>query len=256
MVRVVEITLVDLTVKRDNTLVLSDLNVDFKGPGLVQVIGPNGAGKTTLLLAILGFVKPVKGRVLIDDVDVTSKPEMLKGRVGYMPQTSELELNAPFTVWELVDCCYRLYRPWPRLFKRDSKAVRNALLRAGLTEELWHKRVSELSGGERQRVFLARTLVADPPILLLDEPLANIDPQGRALLAEILGRLSEEKLIIVTSHDPLIMVKWTKMILILNKTLYAYGPPEEVLVPEVLSKFYGLGWEWVEKGVHIYDTHR
>jgi zinc/manganese transport system ATP-binding protein len=251
-----EIDLLDLRVKRDSTLVFDGLNLEFKGPGLIQVIGPNGAGKTTLFLTMLGLIKPVKGRVIYDGVDVTGRPEMLRGKVGYMPQVFDVDFNTPFTVWELVDCCFRMHKPWPRLLVRDYAAVSEALAKVGLGRDVWHKRISDLSGGERQRVFLARALVFDPEMLVLDEPLANIDPNGRAVMAEIIGGLSRDKLVIVSSHDPGIMLKWTTRILILNKNSYAYGKPEEVLTPEVLSKFYGFGWEVVEKRVQIYDFHR
>ncbi|WP_440059119.1 metal ABC transporter ATP-binding protein [Thermogladius sp. 4427co] len=245
----------DVYVKRDSQVVLESMNIKFEGPGLIQVIGPNGAGKTTLFLTILGLLKPVKGRILLDGTDVTGRPELLKGKVGYMPQTFDIDLNTPFTVWELVDCCMRMYSKWPRILRGNKDAVKEALVKAGVDESLWHKKVSELSGGERQRVFLARALVSDPPILILDEPLANIDPHGRVLLAETIGSLSKEKLVIVSSHDPSLMLKYTSMILVLNKNIYVYGEPREVLTPEILRKIYGFGWELVEKRVQIYDFH-
>lgn len=247
----------DLAVSRNGALVIDGLSARFEGPGLYQIIGPNGAGKTTLLLAILGLVKPHRGRVLLDGVDVTGNPGALYGRVGYMPQLADSRIfETPITPWELVDCCARLYSKWPRLGRSRRELVERALREAGIPEELWHIRVGELSGGMRQRVLLARALVPDPPILLLDEPEANIDPSGRFLLAEHLGKISSKKLVLVTSHDPALFLKWTKGILAINKRVYAFGSPERVLAPDVLTKIYGLGWVAVEKHAHVYDSHR
>ncbi|MEM4490347.1 MAG: metal ABC transporter ATP-binding protein [Desulfurococcaceae archaeon] len=243
-----------LTIKRDGKTILSNLCAEMEGPGLYQVIGPNGSGKTTLMLTILGFIKPTSGNIRIH-VDKKHRGQPL---MAYMPQSYSLPSEAPITVYEFIEGYYRLTFPWPRFIRRKPdiyERVSKTLELVKIPRSLWNERLRNLSGGMIQRVFLARTLVLDAPILVLDEPLSNIDPEGKVEISELLGRLSRDKLIIITSHDPILLLDYTKKILLLGYGYYAYGSVDEILKYEVLSKFYKKCAVELEKHVHIADWH-
>ena len=255
----VELVCEELTAGYPGEVVLDALSFRFVGPGLVQVLGPNGSGKTTLLRALLGLIKPLRGRVIINGEDITGKPEEASNFVGYVPQYFAPEQHYPITAWELVMGSFLLHkRRWPRLFSGKSarEAVSKALDIVELSPEIWHKNLWELSGGQRQRVLIARALVHDPPILMMDEPFSSVDPLGRSDLADYIGAVSSEKLILVTSHDPTLLLPYTKAVMLLNRAFYLVGPPEEVLSLENLQKVYGSSAVAMREHIHICDACR
>mgnify|MGYP000132521723 CR=1 FL=1 len=255
----VELAAEELTAGYPGEIVISDLSFRFQGPGLVQVLGPNGAGKTTLLRALIGLIKPVKGRILINGHDITGKPEEASAFVGYVPQFFAPEQHYPITAWELVMGSYLLHkRRWPRLLlgKGAREAVSRALEIVELSPEDWHRSFWELSGGQRQRALIARALVHDPPILMMDEPFSAVDPLGRAELADYIGRVARKKLIFVTSHDPTLLLEHTRAVILLNRSFYLIGGPEEVLTLENLKKVYGSSAVAMPGHVHICDACR
>ena len=252
------VRVVELTVGYGDDIVLENLNLEFRGPGLIQILGPNGAGKTTLLKAILGLIKPLRGRVYINGVDVTGSPDKAGSSVGYVPQLFVTGHNPyPVTAWEFIESSLLLHRKWPRVFAtlEEKKRIEYVLEKVGLPREAWHKSLWSLSGGQRQRVLIARALIHDPEILVMDEPLSAVDPAGRVGLAGLIGELAEEKLVIVTSHDPMLLLKYTSMVLLLNRRLYMYGRPEEVLTIENARRIYGEAAIPVREHVHISDAH-
>lgn len=248
-----KIVLESLTVKRGNRIVLSNLSAVMEGPGLYQVMGPNGSGKTTLLLTILGVVRPVSGKAYIEVSESSGRNRVL----AYMPQSYSIPRDAPITVYEFVEGPLRLKKSWPRFLKKISESFRveEVLELTGVQRPLWNEKLSRLSSGILQRVFLARTLITRAQVLLLDEPFSNIDPEGKVEMAELLGKLSREKLIVVTSHDPILLLNYTKKILLLGHGYYAYGGVNEILKYETLSKFYKKCALELEKHVHVVDWH-
>ncbi len=255
----VELKVENLAAGYGEDVVISGLSFSLEGPGLVQVLGPNGSGKTTLLRALLGLIRPLEGRVLVNGEDITGRPEEASRYVGYVPQYFAPEEHYPITVWELVAASYMFHRRrWPRLGLDGGcrEAALRALEAVDLPPETWHKSFWELSGGQRQRALIARALVHDPPILMMDEPLSAVDPLGRAELAQHIGCLAEEKLIIVTSHDPTLLLPYTDTIMLLNRSFYVVGGPGEVLTLENLTKVYGSSAVAVQGHIHICDACR
>ena len=237
--------------------VVESFSASFRGPSLVQVLGPNGAGKTTLLKAILGLLKPLRGRVVVCGVDVTGEPCLAGRYMGYVPQTVPGEaFEFPITAWEVVQNHYMMYRKrWPRVFTGSDvkRRVAEVLEVVGLPREAWHSNFWELSEGQRQRVLIARAIVHDPPILIMDEPLAAVDPVGRVQLADFIGALAEEKLVIVSSHDPMLLLERTDTVVLMNRRFYVVGPPSDVLRMENLKEVYGEAAVIVRGYVHISD---
>ena len=236
---------------------MENFTASFHGPSLVQVLGPNGAGKTTLLKAILGLLKPLRGKVIVCGVDVTGEPSLAGRYIGYVPQMVPGEaFEFPITAWEVVQNHYMMYhKKWPRVFTgRDvRKRVMEVLEIVGLPHEAWHSNFWELSGGQKQRVLIARAIVHDPPILIMDEPLGAVDPVGRVQLADFIGALAKEKLVIVSSHDPMLLLEHTDTVVLMNRRFYIVGPPSEVLRIENLREVYGRAAVLIGDHVHISD---
>ncbi len=254
----VEVRLEDVDAGYGGEVVLRGVNLVLRGPGLIQVLGPNGAGKTTLLRVMLGLLRPMRGRVLVNGVDVTGRPELAGRFAGYVPQLEPGSRHFPLTAWEVVETeCLVRCRRWPRLIA-DAEARRSAeeaLERVGLPREAWGRPLHRLSGGQRQRVLIARALVHRPRLLVMDEPLSAVDPAGKREIARLIESLAEESLVVMTSHDPMLLLHRTDAIVLVNRGIVAYGAPSEVLRAEILEKVYGAALVEVERHLHIVDEH-
>jgi ABC-2 type transport system ATP-binding protein len=214
----------DLRVDYDNVCAVRDLSLDI-GPGEVYgLIGPNGAGKTTTMRAVLGLLEPTYGEIEVDGVDVRENPEEGCQRIGFMPDFPPVYED--LVVWEFLDLFAASYYV-PKRERPD--VIEHHLNLVGL----WDKRdafVPNLSRGMRQRLMLAKTLIPDPPFLMLDEPASGVDPHGRADLKRIIKKLSERgKTIIVSSHILSEMSEFCTSVGIMEKgRMVVSGTVEEV----------------------------
>jgi ABC-2 type transport system ATP-binding protein len=185
----------DLRIDYDNVCAVRDLSLEV-GPGEVcGLIGPNGAGKTTTMRALLGLIEPTYGHIEVMGVDMRERPEDVYRLMGFMPDFPPVYED--LLVWEFLDMFAASYG-----IGRDRRPAEVArfLEIVGLTEKR-ETLVVELSRGMRQRLMLAKTLIPDPHVLLLDEPASGVDPQGRIDLKNILRRLAEEKkTVLISSH--------------------------------------------------------
>ncbi|WP_070807795.1 metal ABC transporter ATP-binding protein [Pyrodictium occultum] len=253
-----EIDIHSLQVGYGSETVLTVDHLHLEGPALVQVLGPNGAGKTTLLKSILGLAPLRSGQVLVCGRDVTARPSKAGRFIGYVPQIVTTATHFPVTPWELVE--YEIHarrRLLQRRGWRETQAlIEDSLKAVGLPPEAWHKPLRSLSGGQRQRAFIARALVYEPPILLMDEPLSAVDPKGKRDLANLIASLAKSRLVVLTSHDPIMFLKYTDMIILVNRRVVAVGPPEIVLREDILREVYGESILYVKEHVHISDEHR
>jgi zinc/manganese transport system ATP-binding protein len=225
------VRLEDVHVSFNGVRALESVSLELKGPGVIQVIGPNGAGKSTLLRVIAGLVRPVRGSVYVNGVDVTGRSDIAGTLVSYMPQSNEPPGESPLTVWEYVETSALARRSgWPRFVVGGVRGVvERCLSMVGVPRGSWYLRLSELSGGMFQRVLIASVLVTGAPIMLLDEPLASVDPEGRVALSRVLSQLATDRLVVVTSHDPHPLLEHTRLVVALNKRVVAIGDPHEVL---------------------------
>lgn len=230
-----------LSVRLSQRPVLRDLTLDIPPGGLVGVIGPNGAGKSTLLRALAGLIAPDGGRVTIDGTAVTAIPRReLARRIGYLPQGQTV--HWPISVERLVSLGRLPHlAPMSRLTAADRDAIERAMARADVLQ-FRNRLATELSGGERGRVMLARALAVEAPVLMVDEPLAALDPGHQIDVMELLGReVTAGTTVIVVLHDLTIAARYChRLVLIDEGNIVADGAPAAVLTPERLRDIYGV----------------
>jgi manganese/iron transport system ATP-binding protein/manganese/zinc/iron transport system ATP- binding protein len=198
------------------------------GPGaIVGVLGPNGGGKTTLFRALLGELPVRRGSA------------ELPGPPAYVPQTEHARLDFPVSALDVVLMGAYARTPWfRRVARRDREAAGAALARVGLTAEAGTT-FGALSGGQRQRVLIARALLQDAELLLLDEPLSGVDGVSAARIEAVFAELRDEgRTVLVATHDVRQAREWDR-VLCLHARQIAYGRPAAVLSPETLRETYG-----------------
>ena len=232
------LTLDNIGVRLGGRQVLSDVSFSLRRGEFTGIIGPNGAGKTTLLRVILGLLEPSGGRVLIDGEPVHSKN---KAAIGYVPQKLVIDPDMPLRARDVVALGidgHRLGFAFPSRQRREM--IEEALADVGAARYA-NARVGELSGGEQQRVLIAHALISRPKLLLLDEPLANLDIKSEQEIVAVLGRLAREQKIAVllSAHDmnPLLGVM-DRIVYVANGRV-ATGSTDEVVTSEGLTRLYG-----------------
>jgi zinc transport system ATP-binding protein len=212
--------------------VLEDINLKVAEHDFLGIIGPNGGGKSTLLRVLLGLVKPARGQVTV----LGGPPERSRSRMGYVPQHSSFARDFPASVRDvaLMGRYGRtgLIRPYG---KQDREAADRALERVGMLDNA-STQIGELSGGQQQRAFIARALVSEPELLLLDEPTASVDSAMQTDFYELLEQLKKDITIILVSHDIGAVSVFVDKIACLNVQLYYHGSRE--ITPEILEATY------------------
>ena len=203
----------------------------------VALIGPNGAGKSTLIKAIVGQVQPQQGQILIYGNPVGA----CHHRVAYMPQRSEINWRFPVTVEQVVMMGRYTHLGW---FKRPRRTDYEVVQRALDSMELGKlatQQVGQLSGGQQQRVMLARALAQESDLLLLDEPLNNVDVKTQAMIFDILDDLAMQgKTILVCTHDLGTLQKEFHRAIFLDRSVVADGAVANVINMEMLARAYGF----------------
>lgn len=199
-------------------LVLEDVTFAIETGQCVGMIGPNGGGKTTLVRLALGLLKPNRGEIRV----VGHTPHTGCRRVGYVPQHVQYDRKFPVTALELV-LMGRLDRLpwWGRYGVTDREAARRALDEVGLSD-VAERPFADLSGGQRQRVLIARALVGEPEILLLDEPTANVDLTVEELFLRTLDALKQRLTILLVTHDLGLLEQLTGDALCVNRRVHRH----------------------------------
>ncbi len=208
-------------------LALSDVTFSATEGQAVAVLGPNGGGKTTLFRALLGELPAATGSIRV------------QGTPAYVPQTERSRLDFPVSALDVALMGAYARTPWYRRIASGDRALaRAALDRVGLADSA-AMRFGALSGGQRQRVLIARALVQDAGVLLLDEPFAGVDRASEEAIMRILDELrAERRVLLIATHDVEQARRWDRVLCLAGGQI-AYGPPAEALTNAVLEGTYG-----------------
>jgi zinc/manganese transport system ATP-binding protein len=227
----------DVTVRLGGRDVLKDVTFSIRPGEFTGLIGPNGAGKTTLLRVILGLQAVTSGEVLLDG---EPRPHH-DSSIGYVPQKLAIEPDMPLRVRDVVSLGLDGNKFGIRLPSRARRERVSDMLTAVGAQRYADARVGELSGGEQQRVMIAHALISKPRLLLLDEPLANLDISSEQGIVSVLARLAraEHVAVLLSAHDMNPLMPVMDRIVYVAAGRVAVGDAEQVVQPEVLSRLYG-----------------
>ena len=226
----------DLTVSYQRKPVLWNVDLAVPQGKLVGILGPNGAGKSTLIKAVMGLIPLSSGWVQVFGRPVAEQ----RDKIGYVPQRESVDWTFPVTAMDVVLMGRYGAIPWyRRVGRRDRDLAREAVNKVGMLGYAG-RQISNLSGGQQQRVFLARALVQDSQIYLMDEPFAGVDAATESAIVKLLQDLREAgKTVLLVHHDLQSAKDYFDMLILLNMRLVAFGPTEQVFTPELLQKTYG-----------------
>jgi len=226
----------DLTVAYRDKPVLWDVDLEVPKGVLMAVVGPNGAGKTTLMKGLLGLVRPAAGHVRIHGETYESQ----RRQIAYVPQRGSVDWDFPTDVLDVVMMGLYGRLGWLRRPGRSEReAGMRALEKVGMAD-LADRQIAQLSGGQQQRVFLARALVQDASIYLMDEPFQGVDATTERAIVHLLQELrAAGRTVLVVHHDLQTVPEYFDWVLLLNVRRVAAGPVEEVFTEENLRATYG-----------------
>jgi zinc/manganese transport system ATP-binding protein len=229
-----------LSVGYGGRTVWTDANFEIRPGEFVAVIGPNGAGKTTLFRLLLGLLRPSGGRLEV----FGQAPRRGNSRIGYVPQTHLVDRGTNVEAAQLVRLAYSAHRWVPNVAPAQFRAEREAAdvaLRSVGASEFASKGLGAMSGGELQRIFLAEALVSSPQLLLLDEPLANLDIRRATDLVELVHGLVAHRGVatLLVAHDINPLIRHLDKVVYIANGHVATGLPDDVLTTERLSQLYG-----------------
>lgn len=226
----------DLTVAYREKPVLWDIDLTVPEGVLMAIVGPNGAGKTTLIKAILNLVNTAAGQI-----HIYGKPSFEQRRlVGYVPQRGSVDWDFPTSVADVVMMGRYGSLGWMRRpGKKEKEMAMHALDKVGMRQYA-ERQISQLSGGQQQRVFLARALIQDAQIYLMDEPFQGVDATTERAIVSLLQELRKSgKTVVVVHHDLQTVPEYFDWTALLNVRLVASGPVEKVFTEENLKLTYG-----------------
>jgi manganese/zinc/iron transport system ATP- binding protein len=226
----------DLTVAYRERPVLWDVDVEVPRGVLMAIVGPNGAGKSTLIRAMLGLVPAAAGQVLIHGAPYAQQRRL----TGYVPQRGSVDWDFPTSVLDVVMMgSYGSLGWFRRPGRREREKAMVALGQVGM-EDYADRQISQLSGGQQQRVFLARALVQDARVYLMDEPFQGVDAKTERAIVTVLQELrSSGRTVVVVHHDLETVQEYFEWVLLLNVKRIACGPVAEVFNEENLRTAYG-----------------
>ena len=218
----------NLTVAYGENIALENLNLDVETGSLMALVGPNGAGKSTLIKTILKFLKQITGEIKINGKTL-----------AYVPQRNSVDWDFPTTLFDVVEMgCYGRVGLFKRVSKEEKQKVLKAIEQVGMLD-FKDRQISELSGGQQQRAFIARALVQEADIYLMDEPFQGVDSTTEKSIVDILKKLkSEGKTLLVVHHDLQTVPTYFESVTFINKTVIASGKVKEAFTQENIDMAY------------------
>jgi zinc transport system ATP-binding protein len=218
---------------------LDGINLTVEPGDFLGIIGPNGSGKTTLLRVMLGLLEPQEGSVRLFGQLPAAFREWR--RLGYVPQRAALDPSLPVTVQEVVASgLVASLGLFQQIGGKEKARVGDALARVGMEAQAW-SRIGALSTGQQQRVLIARALVSDPELIILDEPTGGVDPEAQTSFYAMLHHLNRERevTLVLVSHDIGVVAKEVTKLACLNRQLIFHGRPGDFLGDAALTALYG-----------------
>ena len=218
----------NLTVAYGENIALENFNLDIEAGSLMALVGPNGAGKSTLIKTILRFLKQITGEIKINGKTL-----------AYVPQRNSVDWDFPTTLFDVVEMgCYGRVGLFKRVSKEEKQKVLKAIEQVGMLD-FKDRQISELSGGQQQRAFIARALVQEADIYLMDEPFQGVDTTTEKSIVEVLKKLkSEGKTLLVVHHDLQTVPTYFESVTFINRTVVVSGKVKEVFTQENIDKTY------------------
>lgn len=228
----------DVSYRVGDKTVLQNVNLEINHGEFIVILGPNGSGKSTLLRLVLGLIKPTAGSIQV----FGEKAKNGNANIGYSPQTKPFDPDLPITGKDYVRLgATGRYWGVSLSSKKDMKRVADALKQLD-SVEIMNKKLGRLSGGEQQRLSLAQALVDDPELLLLDEPLANLDISYQSEILEKISRFHKQHqhTILLVAHDVNPLLPYIDRVVYVANTHVTIGKPKEVINDETLSRLFGV----------------
>ncbi|AFY91912.1 metal ABC transporter ATP-binding protein [Chamaesiphon minutus] len=227
----------NVTVAYHGKVALHSASLQLQSGSICGLVGMNGAGKSTLFKAIMGFVKPATGRILVNGLPIHKAQK--NNLVAYVPQSEEVDWNFPVSVADVVMMGRYGYMNILRIpGSRDKQAVRESLERV----QMWalrDRQIGELSGGQKKRTFFARALAQQAQVLLLDEPFAGVDVKTEKMLIDLLLQLRERgHTILISTHDLASIKTFCDRVVLINRSILAYGNTSDVFTPENIARAF------------------
>ena len=225
-----------MRVAYDANVALAGVDVRVEAGSVVGVIGPNGSGKSTLLKTIAGVLRASRGEILLGGRPIREAA----ARIAFVPQREEVNWDFPVTARDVVLMGRYRSAGWFRWPGRDDRQLAEGALEAVGLGGLGHRHISQFSGGQQQRIFMARAMVQEPALVLLDEPFTGVDVQNRAIFQERIQAFARAGIaVLVATHDLDEVSSTTTHVLCLNRTMTAFGPTATTFTPETLKRTFG-----------------
>lgn len=230
----------------DRKIVFQNLSLQIYPGQFAGLVGPSGTGKSTLLKVILGTVPALSGAVSVAGYPVADRTP---AQVGYVPQIETVDWDFPVTVEQVVAMgLYRESSRLPWLSRQERSRIKGLLDQLGIGAYA-QRHIKALSGGEQQRVFLARALIGNPKLLILDEPTSGVDLKTQHAILHMLGELNRKGVtILLTTHDLNAVARHLPWVICFNQTIIAQGDPDEIFTSAVLSRTYDSEMSVVRNG--------
>ncbi len=228
----------EVTVAYNGKVALHGANLELKTSSISGLVGMNGSGKSTLFKSIMGFVKPITGRVLIKGMPINKAQK--QNLVAYIPQTEDVDWNFPISVQDVVMMGRYGYMNFLRIpSPNDCKVVTESLEKTNMNK-FRSRQIGELSGGQKKRAFLARALAQQAQIILLDEPFAGVDIKTEKAIIQLLVKLRNMgHTILISTHDLSSISTFCDDVVLINRTILAYGPTGEIFTEENIARTFG-----------------
>jgi zinc/manganese transport system ATP-binding protein len=239
-----------VTVELGRRVIFNDVSFAVEKGEFVAVLGPNGAGKTTLLKLLLGLLKPTKGEVRV----LGAVPHRGDGNIGYAPQHRVLETDLALRARDVVGFGLDGNKWGIGFGSRKRDALIDAALKEVDAYRFANAPIGHLSGGEQQRLLIAQALITDPKILLLDEPLSNLDINHAQEIIALLTEIAKHRgvTIVLVSHDINPLLPAANCVLYFARGHSAMGAPDEIITSATLSRLYDTKVEVIRSGGHVF----